>query len=202
LTNTSDSDGTDRLKRTAPPPPPAVGSEGRTLLQRLLTAYVSLIHAMAVLGALILVGMSLWITYDVVARYLFASPTIWANDLSEYGLLWATFLAAPWVLRREGHVRIEIFVERLSRQHRRTIGVIVSLVGAVVCVIFAWQTALTTVDFFTRGLMEARIWRIPQWIPYSVIPLGSAFLAAEFVARVLRYARHTSGDLLGQTGHL
>ncbi len=201
MTNTSDSENTDRLKRTVSPPP-AVGSEERTLLQWLLAAYAGLIRGMAVLGALILVGMSLWITYDVLARYVFVSPTIWAGDLSEYGLLGATFLAAPWVLRQEGHVRIEIFVERLSRQHRRMIGVAVSLVGAVVCIVFAWQTAVTTVDFFSRDLMEARIWRIPQWIPYSVIPLGSAFLAVEFVARALRYARHTSADLLGQTGHI
>lgn len=201
MTNNSDSDDADHIKRTASRPP-AVGSDGRTVLQRLLAAYVWLIHGMAVLGALILVGMSLWITYDVVMRYVLVSPTIWAGDLSEYGLLWATFLAAPWVLRQEGHVRIEIFVERLSHQHRRKTGVIVSILGAVVCVIFAWQTALTTVDFFARDLMEARIWRVPQWIIYSVIPLGSAFLAVEFVARALRYARHTTDDLLGRTGHL
>lgn len=201
MTDTSDCDDADRLKRNASPPQ-AVGAVGRTLLQRLLAAYEGLIHAMAVLGALILVGMSLWVTYDVVARYVFVSPTIWASDLSEYGLLWATFLAAPWVLRQEGHVRIEIIVERLPRQYRRAIGIVVSVVGAVVCVIFAWQTGLTTVDFFARDLMEARIWRIPQWIPYSVIPLGSAVLAVEFVARALRYARHTADDLLVRTGHL
>jgi TRAP-type C4-dicarboxylate transport system permease small subunit len=58
-------------------------------------AYDRLIVAMAYLAGLLIIGMSLWISYEVVARYVFLRPTIWAADLSEYTLLWSTFLAAP-----------------------------------------------------------------------------------------------------------
>ena len=152
-------------------------------------AYTWVIRSMAVCAAVILVGMSLWITYDVIARYVFVRPTIWAGDLSEYGLLWATFLAAPWVLHEEGHVRVEILVDRLSARRRNALGVAVSVIAALTCIVFAWQTGLTTFDLFDRGLMEARIWRVPQWAVYVVIPLGSALLAVEFIFRAIRQKR-------------
>lgn len=164
--------------------------------------YENLIFAMAVLAGVILVGMSLWVTYDVLMRYVLASPTIWADDLSEYGLLWATFLAAPWVLRQEGHVRVGLVVERLAPRHQRLIGIGTSLVGALVCGIFAWQTAMTTADFFARGLIVARNWAIPLWVPYVIIPWGSAFLVIEFVARAARYARGSAAGQGAESVHL
>ena len=74
--------------------------------------YRRLIAALAFGGALLMGGMALWITYEVLMRYFLERPTFWAVDLSEYAMLWAAFLAAPWVLRCEGHVRVEVFVER------------------------------------------------------------------------------------------
>lgn len=156
----------------------------------LADAYTALIDGLAAVSALILIGMSLWVSYDVTLRYVFVAPTSWADDLSEYGLLWATFLAAPWVLRNGGHVRVELLVVRLSESHRRRLEVACSVLGAIVCAIFAWQTALTVIEFYMRGLMMARIWRIPLWMPYAAIPVGSSLLAMEFFLRALRIVRH------------
>ena len=62
----------------------------------------------AYIAAFLILAMSIWITYDVLARNLFGVASPWAFDLSEYSLVWMTFLAAPWILLRDGHVRIEI----------------------------------------------------------------------------------------------
>ena len=161
-----------------------------------------LILGMAILAGLILVGMSLWISYDVFMRYVLARPTIWAGDLSEYGLLWATFLAAPWVLRNEGHVRIELLVDHLPVIWRDALAIAASVVCALVSGVFTWQTGLTSFDFFTRGLMVARTWEIPSWVPYAVIPVGSAFLTLEFILRAVRYARGGHGGRTDENLHI
>lgn len=164
--------------------------------------YDRLILGMAILAGAILVGMSLWISYDVVMRYVFARPTIWADDLSEYGLLWATFLAAPWVLRNEGHVRIELLVDYLSVKWRNAVAVAASALCAVVSAILTWQTGLTSLEFFTRGMVMARNWEVPTWVPYAVIPLGSAFLTIEFILRAMRYARGGNGARTDENLHI
>ena len=152
-------------------------------MARIGKTYDLLIDGAAYLAGLLVVGMSLWITYEVFVRYVLSKPTIWAADLSGYALLWVTFLAAPWVLKRNGHVSIELATDRLGKAARRRVAVVVSLFGAAISGIFAWQTALTTYEFFEQGRMIARIWQFPQFIPYICMPLGTALLTIEFLRR-------------------
>lgn len=163
-------------------------------MAKLATLYDRLIAALAFLGALLMGGMALWITYEVLMRYFLQRPTFWAVDLSEYAMLWAAFLAAPWVLRREGHVRVEVFVEKLSPGRQRGLGILTSALGAIVCAIMAWQSAATVWDFYVRGTTVAREWQVPQFVVYLVIPFGSALLTVEFVRRAGRYLRAAEGE--------
>lgn len=163
-------------------------------MTRLVAAWEKLIAALAFLGALLMGAMALWITYEVLMRYFLESPTFWAVDLSEYAMLWAAFLAAPWVLRREGHVRVEVFVEKMGPGRQRRLGVVTSALGALVCAIMAWQGGATVWDFYARGILVAREWQVPQWVVYLVIPLGSALLTVEFVRRAGRYLRAAEGE--------
>ena len=39
------------------------------------------------------------LSYEVMARYFFLSPTIWAAELSQISLIYGTLLAMPWALK-------------------------------------------------------------------------------------------------------
>jgi TRAP-type C4-dicarboxylate transport system permease small subunit len=134
------------------------------------------------------------VTYEVLMRNFLRSPTSWAVDLSEYAMLWAAFLAAPWVLRREGHVRVEVLVERAGPARQRALGVFTSVLGALGCAIMAWQGAEAVWDFYVRETTMAREWQVPQFAVYLVIPIGSALLTVEFVRRARRYLRAAGGE--------
>ncbi|MCY4284900.1 MAG: TRAP transporter small permease [Thiotrichales bacterium] len=140
----------------------------------------------AVAGGLILV-MSLWITYDVLSRYLFDVASPWSFDLSEYSLVWITFLGAPWVLMQDRHVRIEILVDALPVPAQRALGVTMSIIAIGVCVVLAWRTGIAAVEYFRNDIMMPRIWRIPRIWPYAVVPIGSFLLACAFVVRLGLY---------------
>ena len=142
---------------------------------------------LAWLSALLILAMSLWITYDVATRNLFGWASPWAFDLSEYSLVWMTFLAAPWILLRDGHVRVEILVDSLSPVTQRAIGVVVSVLGLIVCAILAWRTGIAAVEYAQNDVRMGRIWNVPRIYPYVVVPLGSAALALAFVVRLLTY---------------
>ena len=92
------------------------------MLNTIIDVFEWLTLWMAILAAGLILAMSGWITYDVLTRYFlnFASP--WAFDLSEYALVWITFLGAPWVLLQDRHVRIELLVDVLPRAAQRALG--------------------------------------------------------------------------------
>ena len=97
---------------------------------------------LAAFAAFLTLAMSFWITYDVLARNLFGVASPWSFDLSEYSLVWITFLGAPWVLLQDRHVRIEILIDALPIHAQRKIGILVSVVAMVICAILAWRTSI------------------------------------------------------------
>ena len=144
---------------------------------------------LAYFSAFLILSMSLWITYDVLTRNLLGWSSPWAFDLSEYALVWMTFLAAPWILLRDAHVRVEILVDAVGPRAQRAIGVAVSIVGLLICLVLAWRTGIAAVEYAQNDVRMARIWNIPRIYPYIAVPIGSAALALAFIARLALYLR-------------
>jgi len=138
-------------------------------------------------AAILIFTMSFWITYDVLGRWLLGLGSPWAFDLSEYSLVWMTFLAAPWILHRDGHVRIEIVLDAVGPRVQRVLGVVVTVIAFVACAILTWRTGIAAIEYYQNDVMMARIWYIPRIWPYCIIPIGSAFLCLVFLARLRLY---------------
>lgn len=153
-----------------------------------VSPYDRLINAMAALGAAMIVLMALWITYEVIARYALNAPTIWVTDLSEYTMLYATFLAAPWLVREGGHVQVDILLSRLSTRHQHALGVVTCFLAAAASAVLLWQGAEATWDTFSRNQHMARAWAIPRWTVLVIIPIGSFFLVLEWLRAGMRSA--------------
>jgi TRAP-type C4-dicarboxylate transport system permease small subunit len=142
---------------------------------------------LAVLSAGLILFVSLLITYDVSTRYFFDFSSPWAFDLSEYSLVWISFLGAPWVLLQNRHVRIDMLVERLPVRVQKFLGVAVSLVASFMCGVLAWRTGIAAFEYYNNEVMMPRIWRIPRIFPYVAIPLGSGLLSIAFLVRMRLY---------------
>jgi TRAP-type C4-dicarboxylate transport system permease small subunit len=156
-------------------------------VMRLYRGYERLAAGLAAVSALAILAMSLWITYDVLARYFFDVASPWAFDLAEYSLVWITFLGAPWVLMRDRHIRIELLVDGLSPQTQRKLGAAVSAIALFVCLVLMWRTGLAAIDYLETNTMMPRIWRIPKFWPYVILPIGIGFLAVAFLLRLAVY---------------
>lgn len=150
--------------------------------------------SIAYFAALLILAMSCWITYDVLARNLFAISSPWSFDLSEYSLVWITFLAAPWILLRDGHVRVEILVDELAPKTQRMIGIVVSIIGVSTCSILTWHTGVAAMEYVQGDIMMPRIWRIPKIWPYIAVPFGSAMMVIAFLVRLHLYVANTDPE--------
>lgn len=97
------------------------------------TGFDRLICGLAVVAGVGLCLLTLLVCADVAARYfrLFAMP--WSLDVAEYSIYAITFLGAPWVLLRRGHISIDILVDRLSTAGKRRMLMLANALGALVC---------------------------------------------------------------------
>ena len=145
------------------------------------------INAMAAIAGLLLVFMMFSICYEVILRYFLFSPPSWVTEVSEYILLYATFLGAPWVLKKDGHVKVDILLVRLGLKTQKIVNTATSMIGLGVCVILLWFGADTTIDLYQRGIPVIKSLSVPKYLLIGIIPLGSLFIAIQFVRRIYGY---------------
>ena len=64
----------------------------------------------------IIITTALILLYEIVARYLFRSPTIWASELSTYAYGLSCVWAGSYAHLRRSHVGVEIITARFTKK--------------------------------------------------------------------------------------
>ncbi len=134
------------------------------------------LDATAVLAGLCLVFQVMSISVDVSMRYFFGAPIKAVISLNEWSLLYITFLAAGWLQREAGHVRVDIVLNLLGRRGSFIADLFGIALGAAACLVLTWFGVKVTLEKYTTGVYDFfKLEEVPIWPVYLVIPLG-AFL--------------------------
>ena len=161
-------------------------------------AYHLLMQASGVAAALVIGVVVLLVTVDVVGRNIGLGGLPWAVEVSEYSLPLATFLAAPWLLYRNEHVRIDILLTMLPRGAARQIDRAADALGLAVCLVFVWYGIRVIADSMRLGSMIIKTLVIPEWWTFVPVPICFALLGVEFVRRMLTGSGIVSGQIGSQ----
>ncbi|MDR1874284.1 MAG: TRAP transporter small permease [Synergistaceae bacterium] len=136
--------------------------------------------AVGYLCGLGLLAMGLVLFYEVVCRYFFDSPTIWAQETSVYIFMWTMLAGSAYTLMQGKHVRIDLIFERLSRRAQCLLDVLTSSVGVAFSAVVAWQAWDMMAASFKFGKVSATLLRVPVWIPQCSLLLGFVLLTFQF----------------------
>lgn len=151
-------------------------------IDRILGAIIKLF---GVIAGILFMMMALIVTYNVVMRYFVARPPVWAVETTEYIMVYATFLAAAWVLSVDGHVKIDILVMRLSPKNQYLSSVVVSFLGLIACAVLGWFAVESTHNLYTRDVIMMKMMPWPKWILIAPIPLGILLTLVQFIRNLV-----------------
>jgi TRAP-type C4-dicarboxylate transport system permease small subunit len=161
------------------------------LLRRLTAIFDTTVDIASTLGGVLLIFLMLVTCVDVLLRYFLGRPMIWVVEISEIILLYITFLGSAWLLRKEGHVKIEMFSSRLRPKTRAWLDIIISAIGAISCLVVVWYGVQITWDFAHRGIVTPGALELNRAWAIAIIPLGSLLLAVQFLKRGLNILKNT-----------
>lgn len=143
-----------------------------------------LINLLAVAAGLFLCLLVVLICVDVAARSSRAFTLPWTLDAAEYALYLITFLGAPWVLREQGHIAIEIFVARLPAGGQRFFAALTNVLGAAVCLILLVYSVRQLLRSYASGNMIYETYVYAEWYQYTVPPPIFLLLIVLFLLRL------------------
>ncbi|MHB8916443.1 MAG: TRAP transporter small permease [Desulfocucumaceae bacterium] len=133
------------------------------------------------LGSLLVMFLMLGVSFAAFSRYCFGNAQGWIIEMSAFGMLFLGFLGAPEVLRRKGHVNIDIFINMLSQRNRNILALATSFVGMAVSFLLFWFGSGTVFDSFQQKAVTVGMYQIPKYLLLCVIPLGSLLLVIGFL---------------------
>ena len=145
-----------------------------------------------------LVFTCLSVLYDVGARAAGLQPPIWTSAATEYAMLFLTMAIAPYLVRRQGHVRIEILSRSLPAAARPLLHRGVSLVAFAVCMVVVFFAVRMGIDAHGRGEVDIRSIELPRWVLFAAIAIGFGLCAVEFLRHAMSHvteADETVGGL-------
>lgn len=160
------------------------------LTSKFSAGFDGIVVSLAVLAAALCVLLMLGVSINVVLRYFFDKPLLGMETVSEYFLLWLTFLGTAWVLKRGKHVRIDIAVNRLNPKTQAELNIILSIIGAVIFLFITWYGAIACWDYIQRGVWLPQILRPRKGIVWAIVPIGSFVLAIQFLRNAYGYLRN------------
>jgi len=137
----------------------------------------------------LIVAMSLIIGFEVVARYVFKSPTVWAHEVSAMVFGAYIILGGAYTLHLRGHVNVDVLYGGLTVRWRALIDVITFWVFALFCVALVWkggEIALKSLKFLERS---GSVWNPPIYHMKIIISVGCLLLFLQGLSKFIRDLR-------------
>jgi TRAP-type C4-dicarboxylate transport system permease small subunit len=137
----------------------------------------------AILAGALIIFLMFGVSADVVLRYFLSSPIPNMQEIAQQTLLLVTFLSATWILKTEGHTKVDILLGFLNPRTRRRLNAITSIAGSLICLIFFWYALkVTWIDFHRHALVSTEF-RIPYAAIFIIAPIGYFLLFVQFLKR-------------------
>jgi TRAP-type C4-dicarboxylate transport system permease small subunit len=148
-------------------------------------AYGALLTGLAALAAVLIGLTALAITLDVVARNVGLGTLPWILEVSEYMLPLATFLVAPWLLRRNEHVRLDAVLMVARGRTAAALETASNVIGILVCAVLVVYGVRAIANSLQQGAMVLKSVVFPEWWLYAPVPVCFLLLAFEFGRRIV-----------------
>ena len=154
-------------------------------LDALLRRAVKAAHGVSLVALVVMAAITV---VDVAGRYLLNRPLLGALELSEILLVLLTFGGFAYTELRNGHVDVDVLVERFPPRVRALCETLAALLSTAFWGAIAGRTVVRAIDIHRAGETTANL-SIPIGPLVWAAAVGSALFALTLLVRTLASSR-------------
>lgn len=130
-------------------------------------------------------ALTVLVALDILFRNLSIANWPWLNEITEYLLTLSTFFGAPWLLRRHGHVNVDVVLRLVPAPVASAFQRQSNLIGLAICGLLFYVSLQVILDTRAVGSLVFKNLVFPEW--YLQIPMVCCFAICtlEFLGRVI-----------------
>jgi len=127
---------------------------------------------------LLLGGMTLLITIQVVCRYVLHAPLGWSEELARFGFIWMTFFAGYLGARRAQHISVELVQNLFPTGVKKVMKCVSMLISTGFFLMVVYYLILQWNKLATQ---KSSALQIPMsWVYFGML-LGSLFIGLSYL---------------------
>ncbi len=133
----------------------------------------------------LVVPLTVIVVFEVVMRYVFDAPTLWAWDVNMYlgGLM--TILGGGYVHLYKGHVSVEFLLEKWQPKNKALLDLILSPLIILPLIALFWYGLDAAVQSVKINEHQTSLWEPPLYPLRIMVPIGAALFLLQAVSRFL-----------------
>jgi TRAP-type C4-dicarboxylate transport system permease small subunit len=159
-------------------------------MDRMSALFGKLLEALAIAACGLIFIMTMMICIDVLLRNVALIPSMrgleWSNDLTEAMLYLITMMAAPWLLRRGQHIRVDILLRVIPKRLAWCCEWITDVLALICCLVMVFYGARMALASYKAGALSIKSMVTPEWWLLAPLPVAFALLAIEVAFRMRR----------------
>ena len=134
------------------------------------------------IGAVLTGVIFILTTVNIVLRYFFSRPILWAEEVVKFSFLWLGFLAVAYTLSYNNHVRFTLLLEKLPKKANIAVNILFDLMIAAVFVIL-YPSMLRCFRF----LIRTPALQVNEKYFYWIVPVGYALFIVHSLLNITRH---------------
>jgi TRAP-type mannitol/chloroaromatic compound transport system permease small subunit len=148
--------------------------------------------------SLLMIPLVVIAAYEVVMRYVFKKPTIWAWDLNIQIFAAIVMLGGGYTLLTDGHVKVDVITAKCSEKTKYILDLLAPifiLISAGVLIVYGWDLA-----WMSFGIREtvASVWAPPYYYMKAFVPVGALLLFLQGLSETIKCITKAPGNSTGK----
>ena len=134
------------------------------------------IAAMAAIAGAFAVILMVIVTIDVLLGFFFNKPSEWISEVSCYMLVFIPFLTAAWIMKNDGHVKMEFLIGHLQGKNKAVLSIFLYIIIAGICGMIVYYGITAVMTSYNMNLHTPTVLALPKWPLLTIVPFGFLLL--------------------------
>ena len=124
--------------------------------------------------------------YEILMRYFFNKPSLWAYETSLFIYGGYIALAGAYTLLAGGHVNVDIVWGRLSVRNRAIADIVTSVFTFIYIGVIFWTSLHFTIESWQIGERTMTHWGPPYYPLRTTLPVATFLMLLQALAKLVR----------------
>ncbi len=137
-----------------------------------------------IIGAVLIFLMIVFLSIQVISRYVFHSPITWTEELAKMAFILSVFFGSVGAWHRNQHLALGVLTDRVSPKVKCYLRIVSDLLTLAFCVIIFPAMCTLVSSNYTSG-MKLPVTQWSKWIFYLFMPVTFAMLAWRIIEELI-----------------